>query len=342
MAPYVYATRKRAMRAADVKSSAYQGPDIDTALAAASRSVDDLCRLGDDLRPAFMPWTGAISFDWPVPNNDDAFRLWLNQHRLYSFTALTVDGVDESANAYGWPEYGPPYTALDINEDTDAEFTYTSGRGQRSISITGTWCACVPYERVNSAWTLSGSINASATTVTLNAPADIGSIVRIGSERMAVIDQAWVTSGQTGSLTASMADQSLTVATGSAFLAGETLTLDAERVLVRDVVGNTLVVQRSVDGSALAAHTSATIYWQRSCTVERGVLGTSAASHTNGDAVLIYQPPALIEQLTIAYLQLQRSDEQSGKGSKSADTSLADLEARVKTSYGRQMRVRSV
>lgn len=341
------------MRAADVNAAAYLSAKVDAAIESASQDVDTLCKVGDLSRPGFAPWTGTITFDAPVENNDDAYRFWLNNHPLYSLTsAITDDGADDvTADALPWPEYGPPYRALDLDEGTGAIFTFSSGRGQRSLTVTGVWCGALVGELTSSAWTLSGGINASVIAATLNAPLGVGSIVRIGSERMLVTERSWLDSTQNGTLTSSLADQILTVSSGAAFHVGEELLIDAERVLIQDIGGNTLIVKRAVGGSVLAAHTGADIYWARSCTIERGALGTTAAGHTNEDQIYVYKVPALIERLTVAYALDQLQQEQSGYArvvtngesvSEFSGRAIAALEKRVQAAYGRQMRVRSV
>lgn len=346
----VYATRERVMRAADIKASAYLADEIDAALQSASQAVDDLCKRGDAIRPGFAPWTGEIEFDWPIPNNDDPYRFYLNQHTLLEAESATSGGVDITDALIPWPEYGPPFTALEVDEGSGSILSFTTGRGQRSLSITGVW-GWADSERTSTAWTLAGSIDADDESAVLNAPIGVGSIVRLGAERMFVTGRSWANSGQTGSLTKNSAAQTLAVADGSAFLAGEELLIDAERVLVRDVAGNNLIVQRGVSGSTLAEHTGAAIYWSRSCTVERGVLGTTAAAHSDGATIAIFKPPALIEQLTVAYALDQSAQESSnyartiGSGESERNASgqgIRALEARVLSSYGRQLRLRSV
>lgn len=349
-----YTTRERVMRAADVKASAYLSTEIDAAIESASQAVDTLCRRGDATRPGFAPWTGAIVYDWPAgTNNDDAYHFWFNQNSLAEITTVVSGGTTITSDVIGWPDTGPPFNAVEVNVGSSSLLTFTSGSGQQSLHVTGVW-GVLGEDRTNSAWTLSGAISSTtADTATLYAPIGVGSLVTVDDERMIVTERAWADSGQnnTGTLAASVTAQTIAVTTGSAFLAGEELILDAERVLVRDVVGNNLIVQRAVGGSTLAAHTSADIYWARSCTVERGVLGTTSATHLNGAAVSIYQPPALVEQLTVAYALDQRQQEVSayartvgsGENARNASgTGLEGLENRVVAAYGRPMRHRAI
>lgn len=346
-----YATRGRVMRAADVSASAFQQLEMDSAIESASISVDRLCKRGDEVRPGFAPWVGAISFDWPAGvNNDDSYKFWLNQHTLLTAESAVSGGVDVTTDLLPWPEYGPPFTAIALNEGSDSIFQFQLGAGQRSLEITGEW-GMTNAEKTRSTWSLAGSIDDTTDTVSFAAPVDVGSIVRIGEERMIIEERSWLNSGQTGSLVAQMQAQTLAVADGSAFMAGEELLIDAERVLVRDVAGNNLFVQRAVSGSSLAAHTGAPIYYARLCYVQRGALGTPASGHSDGDAVAIHDVPKLIEQLTVAYALDQRQQELAayartiGQGEGQRNTSgagIKDLEQRVILAYGRPLRHRAV
>lgn len=346
-----YVTREQVMRRADIKISAYRSAEIDDACASASRDVDRLCQIGDEQRAGLAPWTGALTFDWPVSNNSDTFRFYLNQYGLYSISSVVSGGTDITTNVLPWPRSGPPYKAIDVDAASSDSLDFTSGTGQESLVITGVWTRAALDEKTNASWLLGSSPNSSTTAVTLNMPVEIGQVVRVGSERMIVTDKAWASSGQTGTLASSNAAESLAVSDGTAFFVGEELLLDSERVLVRDIAGNTLTVKRAVSGSTLAAHTAATIYYARSATVERGTLGTSAASHTSGAQLYVYRPPALAAQLAQAYAMDRLAQESalyartigSGENVRNASgRAIANLENDVMVAYGRQLRHRAV
>jgi hypothetical protein len=347
-----YTTRERVMRAADVKASAYLSTEIDAAIGQASQAVDTLCRRGDATRPGFAPWEGSITYDWPIEvNNDNAYRFYLNRNALHSVGTVTSGDTDISAHVFGWPETGPPYTAIDIDQGSNAILTFVTGAGQRSLVIGDQW-GVRGEDVTRTGWKLSGAVSSTtANTMTIYAPIGVGSIVLIGTERVIVQERTWTTSGQTGTLAASTTAQTLAVSDGTAFLPGEELILDTERVLIRDIVGNNLIVARAVSGSTLAAHSGATIYWARSCTVERGALGTTAATHADQAVVSIYHAPPLAEQLTIAYALDTRQQETSayartvGQGENERPASGADiarLEKRLVALYGRPLRHRAV
>lgn len=340
-----YTTVERVMTASSIKATAYATNEILDAILSASDSVDRLVNLGDATRPAFAPWTGSITFDWPTINNGDGYRFFLNQFRLHSLTSLVSGGDSLTSSALPWPSYGPPYSAVEIDQAGSDSLDYVSGVGQRSLVLSGTW-GVLGETSERSSWTLGASVSSSASTLTLNAPVGVGSIVVLGNERVIVSARSWASSGQTSSaLTAAVNAQSVSVSDGSAFLAGEEIIIDSERLLIREIVGNTLTVQRQSSGSTLAAHSNgAAIYWARSCEVERGALGTSADSHDSGSAVGIYRAPTLVEQLTIAYALDRRAQESAGyartigQGESERQVSargIADLERRVSAAYGR-------
>ncbi len=293
------------MAAPDIRATAYASPDIDAAISSASRKVDNLCHRGawDKGIPAFLPWTGTLSFDWPNDQDARSGRLWLDSHSLYSLTSMTSGGVTiPPAQVFLEPSgLGPPYSRIDLDRSTSASFSAGLGAGQRSLAITGVWCPYTPTEITPAGLTLNGSPNASTTTWTVNAAVQVGDILRVDSERVMVQDKTWAPSGQSASLASGSNVQLLTVSDGSVFRAGEELLIDAERLLVRDIAGNNLIVQRAWGGSTLAGHTAATIYWPRLLTVKRGVLGTTAASHTTGTQIGRHMVPYLIRSLTIAY-----------------------------------------
>lgn len=334
-----YATRERLAAAADVTWAAWLDGELDLAIEQGSRAVDKLCRRGDETRPAFAPWTGTIEFDWPTDANRSSYRYWLGPHSLLTTETVTSGGDDVTTAALGYPaQYGPPYEALDLDQADSFTYTTATGIGQRSLAVAGTWCATPINELTMATWTLTGSISSGDVSADLLAVLGVGSQIRIGTERMIVTDRAWAATGDSDTLTASMNDTSVTVADGAAYVRGDTLILDSERVRVRDVVGNTLVVQRAVDGSALAAHTAAPIYALRTCGIARGALGTTAAGHTAGDPVYVYRYPAIVEQLAVAYALDQRAQETANyaRAKTVGDGSpLKVLEDRVLGAYGR-------
>jgi hypothetical protein len=134
---------------------------------------------------------------------------------------------------------------------------------------------------------------------------------------------------------------------------GETITIGSERMLVEDITSG-LLVQRAVEGTTLAAHTTGAGVWAyRTWTVERGAFGSTAAAHLTSAAVSRYRPPALIEEYALAHtlhtLQQQRQgyvgvvrQGQETSGHTVTDRALVALEQQIYGTFGRQARTRAV
>ncbi len=342
----LYATREDVMSALESQPSARTAVLIDRALESASRAVEGL------LHRKFYPWTGTRKFDWPNDSNGRTGRLWLDDDELISVQLITSGGVEiVSGNYFLEPvNDGPPYDHLDLNRGTNASFSQ-GNTSQQSISITGVF----GYDLDEiAATTLAEALDVSETAVDVAdvSQIGIGSILRVEDERMLVTSKSWLSSGQTlqADVTASKSIVSLQVADGAAFHANETVLLDSERMLVIDVAGNTLTVQRAVEGSLLAAHSGVTIYVARTLSVQRGALGTTAATHVSGSSVYVHQVPAPVRELTIAYAietyegkKVGYTDPGGGsKDKRAASGSLKTLEADVYARYGRKARIKVV
>jgi hypothetical protein len=349
-----YVTRGAVARATDVKASAYASDSIDRAIETASTAVDKLCHRGARERgiPAFAPWDGTLTFDWPTSQDYSSWTMPLGPFALTSLTALDSGGNSIPTGSVFLEPYasGPPYFRLSLNRGAAYVFSSGSGVGQRSLAITGTWAAggewWVPVRG-----DIPSSVTADQTLMRIDAPVDVGHILLIDDERLIVTERTWVTAGVTATIASATNAQALTVPDGSIFFAGEEIVLDAERMLIRDVVANTLMVQRAVGGSALAAHDAATVYVSRTFTVERGALGTTAAAHDAGAAVAAWRAPSAVQQLTLAYVLDIRAQESSGyartigsgEGERQLNPkALTELEGRVRFAYGRNVRMRSV
>lgn len=346
----VYATREDVMGAFDVKETARTRRYVDQALDSASRSVEGLCHR------RFYPVIDTRYFNWPDSQYGTSWRLWLDDSELVSVNSLSSGGTTIASSDYILEpnRSGPPYTRLEILLSSSAAFGGGSTH-QRDITIDGVW-AGAPLDE-----TALGSITAAVSTTTAttinvdggtSAEVGVGSILRVDSERMLVTGRAQLSTGQTGTLTNSKADVSLTVASGAAFALDEVLLLDSERMRVDDIAGNTLTVERAYDGTVLAAHTTATIYAPRTLTVTRGALGTTADTHTSGSTVYRWNPPGLVKQLTKAEAITQLTQERAGwfikastsgnsAGKVSADA-LQTLRDQTYDKHGRKARLRGV
>lgn len=350
-----YASREAVMRALDTKESARNGGQVDRAIFSASRNVEDLCHR------KFYPQLATRFFDWPDwSRNGKPWRLYLEEDEVILVTTLTSGGTIISASDFFLEPVnsGPPYTYVEIDLASSASFD-SGDTHQRAIEITGLF----GYRNDESpAGTLAEALDATETAVDVSDSASIGigSLIRVDSERMIVTGKTMLDTGQnTGStLTASAADVSLTVTTGSAYAVDEIILVHSERMLIVDISGNTLTLKRAWDGTTLAAHASgADIYAPRTLTVERGALGTTAAIHSTSTAISRHDPPPLVRDLVIAESTVQLQQEgyaysrPIGTGNASSERSsrrsaigrgIEDLRNQVYGTHGRKCRGRAV
>ncbi|WP_157360692.1 hypothetical protein [Amycolatopsis thermoflava] len=343
-----YATREDVKSALDSKETARNDAQVDRAVASASRGIDALCHR------RFYPWTGSRSFPWPDPQMGTSYRLWLDDNELVAVTALQSGGVAIGADQYFLEpaNSGPPFTRIELDLGGSASFG-GGATAQRDIEISGVF----GYRADESpAGALAGALDGTAGTVavTNSAAVGVGSLLRIGSERLIVTGKTMTPTGQTlqADIDARASTAAIPVANGAAFAEGETVLVDAERMRILDVAGNTLIVKRAWDGSALAAHTTgAVIYAPRTLTLERAAVGTSAASHANGAAVFRHDPPALVRELCIAEALVAVLREgagyatRTGSGDNARETyggGLPDLREQVYTAHGRKVRKRVI
>ncbi|MFI9235771.1 hypothetical protein [Streptomyces sp. NPDC053079] len=346
-----YATREDVKEALDFKETARANGRIDRALESASRSVEGL------LHRRFYPHTATRYWDWPSEQTARPWRLWLDESELISVTALSSGGAAIATSNYNLEpnRSGPPYSRIELKLSTSAAFGGGSTH-QRDIAVTGLWGYRNDETLVAD---VDEAMSASETDldVTTSTGIGVGSVLRVGSERLLVTGKAMKDTGVNidagDSLTASAADVSLTMSTLTAAPAvDEVILIGSERMLVVDVAGSVLTVKRAWDGSTLAAHSGgADIYAPRTLTVTRGALGTTAAAMSAGDDIYRWDPPGPVRELTIAEALTSLLQGQSGYarvvGSgeaqrEAAGRGLHDLRESVYTSHGRKARTRAV
>lgn len=304
-----YCTRDDVLRASDVAGSLSQAREADRAVCQGADATDKL------LNRVFYPVTATKRYRWPARSQQaPAWRLWIDgDAQLISLTTLSSGGVTIApSSVFLEPQdTGPPYDRIELDISTATGFSVGT-TPQRSIVITGTWGYAADTAAVG---TLGASINSSVTTVQVSNSSTVGpgDLLYCGTEAMLVTDSAYVTTSQTlqSALTADSSVVSVSVTTGSSYAAGELVLLDSELMEITAVTGNTLTVNRAVQGTVLAAHTGSTIYAPRQLTVTRGYAGSTAASHTSGDALTRNLPPALVSSLNLAYA-LTALGEQAG------------------------------
>jgi len=344
-----YSTREAVKLALDSKLTARDNARVDDALLTASDTIEGF------LHRRFYPELATRYFDWPPYRGGRAWRLWLEENEVISVTTLASGGETIASADYILRNFTgdsePPYTAIELDRSSNAAF----GGGdtpQQDIALTAL------YGHSNSeapAGALAEALDASETAVdvTNSTIIGVGQLIRVENERMLVTEKSMLTTGQTVQtpLTASKANVSVVVTTGSAFFVGETILLDSERMLIDDIAGNTLTVQRAWDGTVLATHTGSTIYAPRTLTVERGALGTTAATHADATAIVKHRAPTLVRQLAVAEALVELAQMSNayarivGSGENAREASgrgLAQLRKQAWARYGRQARTAAI
>lgn len=298
-----YATRRQVKTALDIKLTADYDRHVDSALESAADDIDGA------MHRRFYNVLTTQYFDWPNFQRSYPWRIWFDEREIADTTGtvpVVKSGgnlIDASTIFWGPWNYNPPFTFLELDRSSGSSF----GQGntpQRDVSILavfGYWLKTRP------AGALAAAVSdTTGTTITVSDSSlvDVGDIITIGSEKMLVTDTAMATTGQTqsgaGAGTTSEADNQLTVASGAALHAGEVVQLDGERMFIEYVTGNIATVVRSYDGSVLATHSGATVNALRSLTVLRGQFGTTAATHSNADAITAEVVPSIVVELAIA------------------------------------------
>lgn len=356
MTEVCYAALHEVMSALDVPETSRASAQIMREIQGSSRGIE-----GDTLR-RFYPLVATHTFDWPDEQFSAPWRLWLNQWELTQMTRVTTAGIDITGSVLLRPDdarlRGLPYTKIEIDLSSNAAFQ-AGNTWQRSISVTGTFGYCDGDRAVG---TVSAFADTAGTTAVVSDSSQVGagSLIRVDTERMNVTARSYVTTGltTTGGTLAAQNSANLVPLSGASVSAGETLLVDAEKMLITDVVGDAALVIRAWDGTALAQHAGGTtVYAPRQITVERGVLGTTAATHSANATVHLHLVPPLIRDLCIAetlntltqsrrgYTQIVKrsaSGSSSGPGDPlEVATALDDLRTRVCQRYARGIRTRT-
>lgn len=346
-----YVTRESVKAALDIKETARSNARIDSCIESASRTVEGV------LHGRFYPELDTRYFDWPNMQRAKSWRLWLDRNELASLTTLVAGGVTITSDQYFLRRADDldeaPYDRIEI--DLSASGAFQSGdTHQRAIAATGIFINCAIEETAAGALAEALDDSETAVNVTNSAAIGVGHIIKVDSERMIVTGKSMLDTGQNigGNLAANKNVETVAVSDGTAYFAGEVILVDAERMLIVDVAGNNLIVKRAWDGSTLAAHTTgADIYAGRTLTVQRGALGTTAASHNDASAIVRFVVPGLVEEFALALTLTALGQGQAGyartvgSGENERETSgrgLRQIREDAITAHGRQFRMGAV
>lgn len=237
---------------------------------------------------------------------------------LLSISAIINDGTTLSTVDYilkpddGYWANGP---FGEIETDPDSNILLSWVDDKDGVEITGNWGL---YNRtVALASTVADTTQQdnSQLTLKLSSGGEVspGMVLLIGTEQELVT--GWST--PTASVTAlngaiSISDETLTVDDASLVQIGELIRIDFEQMLVKDrnTTTNKLYVLRGWNATARALHLdNATLDIYRTVTVQRGVNGTTAATHANGVSLSRYVAPDDVQYLAkqIATLIVQKA-----------------------------------
>lgn len=338
-----YCNRFEPMRALDFAPGVDVTAQVDRALGDAAENIEGA------LKRVFYPSDDTRWFDWPSQGGTgggqyaDPWRLWFDDNDLVCMTQLVAGGVSLGLNQLflaPWDnprKYKPYYTRVEIDRATSASFGNQQQTPQYSIGISGTWGYGADAD---AAGILAADVGSSDTVITGSdgsaaAPGDLivlgygrgsapfpgsdphaGAIAPYQGERVLITDVSAVETGLTqtgpGVTTAEDNDQALQWTGTGSLNAGEVITLDQEMMLVEQVTGSVATVRRAYAGTTIKEHSGAVIWAWRQWSVLRAQLGTTAASYTQGAAVVRHRVPSLVRSLGIALVENQLLQEGSG------------------------------
>lgn len=295
-----YVSREALMAATDITPSLAVSSQLDRILQATARGIDD------HFHRHFYVLTEARTFDRYQQNRQHRYGLgsgFLLNKDLLSYTTVVVDDTTITSGIEVAPQEGPRYDW--INQQGDV------------VTITGDWG--YNTDTTSPAGALAEDLDGTETGVDVTDSSKIGTLeaIIVNSERMVVTARSLLdtTADLAADLTAVASDVTVTVDDGSLVNAGETITIESENMFVLSIAGNDLTVIRATEGTVLAAHTGTLdVYAPRTLTVERGALGSTAATHSSADAVVKYQAPPVIRELQMAEALTQFEQEKAGFG----------------------------
>jgi len=189
--------------------------------------------------------------------------------------------------------------------------------GYGSVAVPGSWGKYSELAAVMDSFTMTDK--AVELTVLDGSLLDVGMVLLIEDEQIAISgghgstnspDADAATSKVNGAIIE--ADQVITVDNGAEFHRGEVLAIGNEDLLITRISGNDLTVERGWNNTLIEDHADdAAIGVYRTFAVDRGVNGTTAAAHTSR-AVERYLVPADINWICRQIAGLMHKKAQSG------------------------------
>lgn len=342
-----YATREQVKNSLEIAHSSWTNTLIDSKLEASSRSIEGF------LHRRFYPERRTVLMDWPNYQSAPTWELWLGRNEIISLEALTSGGVNLTSSAIlrrGDDVAEPPYSSIQL--DLSDSVGYGGGLTfQQAISILGLFGYDDTNTSVPAHGQLGGNINSSVQSIVINPlngifDVGVGSLMLIGTERIVLTERRM--SDTTQNLQSTMTDVNsdviVDVTDGTAFAVDEVILLGAERMRINDIAGNNLIVTRTWDGSPLTTHSAGEdVYALRTFTVQRGALGSTAASHTLADSMYAHDF-GIVNELCVAETVVALEQNSSGyarttgsgaSAREAVGAGLEDIRARAMAARGR-------
>ncbi len=274
-----YALREDLLTARDINYSPATIAVIDQAIESASRKAEDY-----PLRVFHPTFAATLFYDWPQDATGNNYQLWIDDTDILAIDTLTIAGTVAPDTDYILEpvNLGPPFNLLEILKDADTTSGFEAGdTTQRAIQIDGTTGYTQDTTTVG---TLAVALtDTTGTAVQLDtATPDIGNLLVVEDEWMNITARAFLDSTETvtPALAAQKSDNTFAVSDVGDVAVGELIRVDTELMLVTDSTATELVVDRAARGTVLATHSAtAGIDRRNSYTVERGVVGSTAATH---------------------------------------------------------------
>jgi hypothetical protein len=261
----------------------------------------------------FLPVTETRVFGSPK----DSTKLFL-PFPLLSVSAIVNDGISLVSGDYILQPSGRhwdngPYSMLEV--DPEASNLSSWDTDADGISITGDVGL---YNAIGLSGTTLGASIASTSATTLRASngslVSPGMVVVIDSERIFIKATGTpVTAVTTLSAALDSKDELFTATDGSLLNVGEIIRIGVEQAKILDISGNTVAVQRGWNKTTRAPHLiSSNVDVYRNFVIERGVNGSTAATHGNSATIMRLLVPEDVKGLCRKIATRMLKDASSG------------------------------
>lgn len=273
---------------------------------------------------AFIPETESRRFD-----GFGGVDLWVGE--LLAVTSILDDADTLQASDYLlYPRQrlwdNGPYDRITL--DPDATTIGAWSLEEDIIVVTGRW-GLYEQSEATGATVQDDPLSDSATSLLANNGSKIrpGKVLLVDAEQLLVTATAAATASTAtlnGALDAN--SEEVAVSDGSQLNIGEIAKVEFEKMLVLDISGNTLLVDRGWDNTKRTTHADTTaVNVHRTFTVKRAINGTTANSHAQGTDIYQYLPPYDVNYLCKQTASLMSRKEDTGYAGKTGSIDLGEV-----------------